>query len=172
MEKAIYEEKPLVIEEIVFVGIVMTILRFDIEETENGWECDEVTIEHKERHMTMAEIKKAVLDYINAKTDERILSGFVWNGVNVWLSSENQRNFSEAQRVALMTNGQSLPVTFKLGEDADGQPLYHEFTTTEELTGFYLSAVAFIQQCLNEGWQEKDNIDWSKYELPESGAQE
>lgn len=172
MERVIYTEKPPIIEEVISVGLVTTALRFDIEETENGWECDEVVLNHHEPNLDFSEIKKAVLDYINAKTDERILSGFVWNGVNVWLSSENQRNFSEAQRVALMTNGQSLPVTFKLGEDADGQPVYHEFTTTEELTGFYLSAVAFIQQCLGEGWQQKDNIDWSKYELPESGAQE
>ena len=163
MEKAFYVEKPPVIEEVVSVGVVTTALRFEIEQTENGWECDEVVLNHKEPNLDMAEIKKAVIDYINTKTDERILSGFQWNGINVWLSEENQRNFSEAQRVALMTSGQSLPVTFKLGEDADGEPVYHEFTSVEELTGFCLAAVAFIQQCLSEGWQQKDNMDWSKF---------
>lgn len=166
MERAIFYEQPLEVEYSKSVGINSLVMRFNIEQVDDHYECDEVCIFYKEPHLDMAEIKKAVLDYINAKTDERILSGFVWNGINVWLSSENQRNFSEAQRVALMTNGQSLPVTFKLGENADGQPVYHEFTTTEELTGFYLSAVAFIQQCLGEGWQQKDNIDWSKYEEP------
>ena len=163
MEKVIYENKPLVFEEVVSVGIRTTIFRFDIEETENGWECEEICINHKEPHLDAAEVKKIVIDRINAKTDARILSGFQWNGINVWLSEENQRNFSEAQRVVLMTNGQSLPVTFKLGEDAEGNPVYHEFTSVEELTGFYLAAVAFIQQCLAEGWQEKDSIDWSLY---------
>lgn len=163
MKKVIYENKPLAFEEVVSVGIRTTIMRFDIEETENGWECEEICINHKEPHLEAAEVKKIVIDRINAKTDARILSGFRWNGINVWLSEENQRNFSEAQRVALMTNGQSLPVTFKLGENAEGNPVYHEFTSVEELTGFYLAAVAFIQQCLVEGWQEKDSIDWSLY---------
>ena len=172
MERTIFYEQPLEVEYSRSVGINSLVMRFDIEHKKDRWECDEICLFYKEPHLDMAEIKKAVLDYINAKTDERILSGFVWNGINVWLSSENQRNFSEAQRVALMTNGQRLPVTFNLGEDTDGQPVYHEFTTIEELTSFYLSAVSFIQQCLNDGWQKKDNIDWSKYELPESGAQE
>lgn len=125
---------------------------------------------------TVEEMKKAITDNINARTDERILSGFVWtppadspedaavpdaspSGINVWLSEENQRNFSEAQRVAMITNGQSLPMTFKLGEDADGNPIYHQFATVEELTDFYLQAVAYINQCLNDGWQEKDSIN-------------
>lgn len=167
MQKVVYEEKPAVIEKVVSVGVVTTALRFDIEQTEDGWECDEVVLCHKEPNLDFSEIKKAVIDYINAKTDERILTGFQWNGINVWLSEENQRNFSEAQRVALMTSGQSLPVTFKLGENAEGEPVYHEFTTVEELTGFYLAAVAFIQQCLSEGWQRKDNVDWTQFELPQ-----
>ena len=166
MEKAIYENKPLAFEEVVSVGIRTSIMRFDIEETENGWECEEICINHKGLHLDAAEVKKIVIDRINAKTDARILSGFQWNGINVWLSEENQRNFSEAQRVALMTNGQSLPVTVKLSEDAESNPVYHEFTSVEELTGFYLAAVAFIQQCLAEGWQEKDSIDWSLYIVP------
>lgn len=101
---------------------------------------------------------------IDAQTDLKILNGFKWTATegedagktfNVWLSAENQRNYSEGQRVALMTNGQSLPVEFKLGEE-DGIPQYHTFSSLEELTSFYLSAVAYIQQCLNEGWREKD----------------
>ena len=88
----------------------------------------------------------------------------MWNGNNIWLSEENQKNFSEAQRIASMTGGQSLPVKFKLGEDENGNPIYYTFTTVEELNGFYLAAVAFIQQCLNEGWTRKDAIDWTPYQ--------
>lgn len=115
-------------------------------------------------------VKKAVLGDINARTDEKIVSGFVWTpegaeaGINVWLSEENQHNFSEAQRVAVMTEGASLPVKFKMGEDADGNPVYHTFTSVAELNGFYLAAVAYVQQCLDDGWAEKDAIDWSIYE--------
>lgn len=109
-------------------------------------------------------VKKAIIADINKKTDEKIISGFVWNGINVWLSEENQRNFSEAQRIASAMPEAILPVTFKLGEEADGTPVYHTFETAEELTGFYLQAVAFINGALAAGWAEKDSIDWAAYE--------
>jgi hypothetical protein len=163
MEKKVYEEMPERHETIRIFGGLLTVIRLNVKETENGWECDELLLSHKEPHADMAAVKKAIDDYINARTDERILSGFVWNGKSVWLSDENQRNFSEAQRVAMITGGQSLPMTFKLGEDAEGNPVYHEFTSVEELTGFYLAAVAYINQCLNEGWLEKDSIDMKDY---------
>lgn len=113
---------------------------------------------------TFEKAKKAVHDDINAQTDEKILSGWVWNGKPVWLSEENQKNFSEAQRIAVMTEGQSLPVKFKLGEDENGEPVYHTFQSVNVLNQFYLSATAYIQQCLQEGWDRKDSIDWTPYE--------
>ena len=113
---------------------------------------------------TIEQVKKAVLEDINKQTDEKILTGFVWNDMPVYLSDENQRNFSEAQRIAMIMPDAILPVTFKLGEQADETPIYYEFTTSEELTGFYLQAVAFINQTLAEGWQRKDGIDWTPYE--------
>lgn len=113
---------------------------------------------------TIEQVKKAVLDDINKQTDEKILTGFVWNDMPVYLSDENQRNFSEAQRIAMIMPDAILPVTFKLGEQADETPIYYEFTTAEELTGFYLQAVAFINQTLADGWQRKDGIDWAPYE--------
>ena len=47
MEKKIYEEKPLATEEVVSAGVRTTIIRFGIEETENGWECEEACFNHK-----------------------------------------------------------------------------------------------------------------------------
>lgn len=114
-----------------------------------------------------SEVYQAAIDRINAETEEKILTGFKWvskkgsdkgTEYNVWLSEENQHNYSEAQRVAVLTEGKSLPVKFKMGEDADGKAVYHEFTTVDELTEFYLAAVAFVQECLAEGWEKKDNI--------------
>ena len=114
--------------------------------------------------LTFQVVKDAIIKDINARTDDRILSGFSWNDKPVWLSEENQKNFSEAQRIADMTDGQSLPVKFKLGEDENGSPVYHTFTTVNAIRQFYLSGVAFIQQCLADGWAEKDGIDWAPYE--------
>lgn len=129
----------------------------------------EVDFYKKQGKPNLAKIKEAVKADINAATDERILKGFVWNNINVWLSKENQDNFGVAQRVAVSNPEAILPVTFKLGEDEYGDPVYHTFESAEELTGFYLQAVSYVNTQLNTGWAEKDAIDWAPYD-PENVA--
>lgn len=116
---------------------------------------------------SMQEVKDFVYGVINMQTDEKILTGFVWNNKPVWLSPENQRNFSEADRKA-EKNPDILPIVFKIGEQ-DGQPVYHTFETYEELDGFYTQAFAYIQRCLVEGWQQKDAFDFTPYEKALNG---
>ena len=142
----------------------MYIVRTDLKPYKTE-EADGVTfIEHVFPYKpTMDKIKEFVHAVINAQTDEKILSGFVWNDNPVWLSAENQRNFSEAQRMANINAG-ILPVTFKLGENAEGEPVYHTFETVEDLNDFYSHAFAYINTCLSEGWQQKDGYDFSEYE--------
>lgn len=133
--------------------------------TETLYEWYEVYFYKKQANQFgIDKIKEAIIADINARTDAKIISGFVWNGISVWLSEENQRNFSEAQRMANIDAAAVLPLTFKLGEDAEGQPVYHTFESVEELNSFYFSAFAYINKCLADGWQEKDSIDWSPYE--------
>ena len=117
---------------------------------------------HFDHLPTEAEVLEVITTHVNGLTDRKILSGYVWNGVNVWLASENQFNFKAAFDVAVLTNGTILPVRFKLGE-TDNEPHYHVFETMEEFSDFYTNAIGFIQQCLNEGWMEKDNAkEWVK----------
>ena len=115
--------------------------------------------------------KDAILNDINDRTDEKILSGMVWNEKKVWLSSENQFNFKAEYDLAVQTQGQSLPTTFKIGEDDDKNPVYYEFTEMDEFTNFYLASIAYIKSCLEEGWQKKDSIDFDAYKpyFPEDG---
>ena len=80
----------------------------------------------------------------------------------VWLSMENQFNYKAAFDLAVQTNGDSLPVTFKFG--TDDKAVYHEFTTLEDITDFYSKAVAFKDKILSDGWALKDAIDFSLYE--------
>lgn len=122
---------------------------------------------YKKQHpnLTLQDVKDAIYADANAETDRRILEDFVWEGKNVWLSSENQFNFKAAYDLAVQTQGASLPVKFKLGETAEGEPVYHTFEDMEEFTDFYTKAIAFINQCLNEGWERKDSIDWSDYDV-------
>ena len=111
---------------------------------------------------TFSEIKELITGWFNQLIDEKILSGFVWNGFPVWLSTENQFNYKADYDLAVQTNGTTLPVTFKFGSDET--PEYHEFKTLDELTDFYIKSVAFVQDALKQGWTEKDTFDFAPYQ--------
>lgn len=105
---------------------------------------------------TSEQVVKFITDFIDHQTDEKILTGYQWNGISVWLSTENQFNFKAAYDVAVQTQGGILPITFKLGEDAEGKPQYFTFDDMQTFSNFYTGAIAYIQQTLAKGWQEKD----------------
>jgi len=128
----------------------------DDDTDESGWNYRKM-YDHKP---TLEELKADIIGQINTDTDAKIQSGFVWEDVSVWLSTENQFNYKAAYDLAVQTNGATLPVTFKFGTDEE--PTYHEFNTVEELADFYTKAMAYIQQTLKDGWKEKDNIDWTQ----------
>ena len=111
---------------------------------------------------SLEQLKKLVLDAINKEVDEKILSGFVWKDMHVWLSTENQFNYKAAYDLAVMSQGKSLPTVFKFGTTE--QPVYYSFGTLEDISDFYISAMSYINTCLAEGWKQKDSIDWSVYE--------
>ena len=129
---------------------------------------------YKKQHPNMSykDVHDGIWGDIDADTDDKILNGFVWTRpsvggepeeISVYLSKENQTNFSEAQRMAEKMPEAVLPITFKMGEDEEGAAVYHTFTTVEELNSFYVQAFAYINQCLQAGWQRKDAIDWEPY---------
>ena len=109
------------------------------------------------------QLKEFILTEINHQTDEKILSGFVWKDMQVWLSSENQFNYKAAYDLAVQTNGANLPTVFKFGSAEE--PIYYKFDTIEELTDFYTKALKFINEQLAIGWAKKDSINWDDYEL-------
>lgn len=112
---------------------------------------------------TIEEIKNIIIKQVNKNIDEKILTGLVWKGMPIWLSSENQFNYKAAYDLAIQTNGATLPVTFKFGTDST--PIYYTFETLEEFQEFYTTSLAFVQQTLLDGWNEKDSIDWSLFEI-------
>ena len=111
---------------------------------------------------TLSEIKNVITDYYNQIIDEAILTGFVWNGMNVWLSNENQFNYKVAYDLAIQTNGASLPITFKFESKDD--VIYYEFKNIEELSDFYIKGVNYIQTTLMNGWKQKDKINWKNFQ--------
>ena len=101
--------------------------------------------------------------YMEEGFDREILSGFLYEGMPVWLSSENQFNYKAAYDLAVQTGGATLPVTFKFGTDE--VPQYREFVTLEELTDFYTKAMKHVQDTLSDGWRKKDAFDPEKYRV-------
>ena len=135
-------------------------VRWDFQTDENGdVTFQEVKFPYKP---TLEIIKDIILDVENLKVDAKILEGFEWNGMKVWLSSENQFNYKAAYDLAAQTNGGSLPVTFKFGDTEN--PVYHEFKTLDDIADFYVKAMSHVNNTLKEGWESKDSIDWSLYE--------
>lgn len=114
----------------------------------------EVYFWKKKGEPTMEQVKAAVYADINQQVKANIMGGFVWNEQPVWFSEENQMNWAQAV----------VPATFKIGEQEDGTPVYHTFETQEEMTTFFKACTMWKQQCLQEGWQRKDAIDWTPYE--------
>ena len=142
--------------------------------TDTLYEWFEITIYKRQQPIvTLVDVKQAVIDGIDAKTDERILEGYEWTvlhgpqegkTVKVWLSKENQTNFKAKHDRALQKpDSVTWPITYKVGE-ADGQPVYELFADIDELTDFVYGAQDYIEAQLGIGWQEKDSIDWAPYE--------
>lgn len=113
---------------------------------------------------TADEIKNIIINQINKRVDEDILNGFKWNGITVYLSTENQLNFKVVYDMA-ERSAETLPVKFKLGEDENGVPQYYEFTTIEDLRDFYNQAISHVNKTLTGGWAEKDNIIMEAFTL-------
>lgn len=116
---------------------------------------------------TVAEIRYDIEELVNSQTDAVILSGMVWNGKPVYLSTENQFNFKAAHDLAYQTDGANLPIKFKLGENANGEPVYHTFTKKDVLADFVSKIFSHIQNAIKAGWTEKDSTDYSVYEIDE-----
>lgn len=134
-------------------------VRWDVTTNEDG---SASYMEQEFRYRPSAdEIKSLISGWINQQTDEKILSGFVYDGCAVWLSTENQFNYKAAYDIAVQFGGDTLPVTFKFGSDAE--PRYRTFTSLDELSDFYLKAMTHIQQTLAAGWAAKDAINLNLY---------
>lgn len=113
---------------------------------------------------SLEDIKRIILEWHNEQINEEIRSGHKWREMPVWLSSENQQNYKASYDLVQQFGGQmgTLPLTYKFGTELE--PVYHEFSSVDELSDFYLSTVAYVKNVLAEGWRRKDAIDWSQYE--------
>ncbi len=83
---------------------------------------------------------------INGVTDVKILNEFEYNGERFYLTTENQINFGN---MYIIRDVLQYPITVKTQEG------FLELKNAEEVSDFYMQAVAFVKNCIEEGWQEK-----------------
>lgn len=105
------------------------------------------------------EIKSLISGWISDSTRERIISGFSYEGVPVWLSQENQTNYERAYIQSKIGNGVS--VVFKFG--TDDKPVYRRFENSADLEKFYRAFSEHIQQAQLDGWNARESIDLALY---------
>ena len=107
----------------------------------------------KQGKPTFEQAKAAIIADINERITAQIVGGMTFENKPVWLSIENQINFTTA----------SAPCRLKIGEEADGTPVYHDFETKAALKAFNDACLAWKDQCLEAGRNEKESIDWTPY---------
>lgn len=152
-----------------------------MEKDENGndVECDYGTcyqVACPYRKPTIELVEYLISNSINVDTDKKIYDGFIWEGNTVYLTTENQFNYKALYDICAQTNGANLPITLKLGKD--GKPSYVTFETAESFRNFYYACVNYINQCVIDGWQWKDGIDYEVFknylpnipDIPDDGS--
>lgn len=137
-------------------------VRYDFKKDEYGWHFQEKDFNCRP---SLDEMKALIISHYNRLCDEEILGGFRFESVPVWLSAENQFNYKAAFDLAVQTAGKNLPLTFKFGTNTT--PVYRKFETLDDLQGFFLKAIAYINETLLKYWKLKDSVNWKEYEIEE-----
>ena len=113
----------------------------------------EVYYPKKQGKPSFEAVKAAILNDIDERVKAQIIGGLTWNEKPVWLSVENQINFTTA----------TAPCRLKIGEEEDGTPVYHDFETKAALKAFNDACLAWKNEQLEAGRAEKEGIDWTPY---------
>lgn len=132
---------------------VVIMYGLNVKEDGESAEWYQLNFYKKQGRPSFEAVKAAILNDIDERVKAQIIGGLTWNEKPVWLSVENQLNFSQAV----------APVTLKIGEQPDGTPIYQEFATKAELKAFNDACNRHKMEQLNAGWAEKDAIDWTPY---------
>lgn len=130
------------------------VIMYGLRETENeNAEWRQLDFYKKQGRPSFDTVKAAIIADINERITAGIIGGMTYDGKPVWLSIENQINFSQA----------TAPCRLKIGEEADGTPVYHDFETKAALKAFNEACLAWKNEQLEAGRAEKEGIDWTPY---------
>ena len=111
---------------------------------------------HRFDHKPTEEELRAVIEaHVNEQTQERIVGGYQWKGKQVWLSGENQQNYTSDYLAGV------LPVKVRVYDPyAEASGTVELLETPEELADFYQGMVRHVRECVESGWSVKDSVDY------------
>ena len=111
---------------------------------------------------TLQEVRASVEAWIDTETEAAITGDMTWEGCAVDLSAENRQNYTAEFNLAVLTGGENLPVTVRMGTDEN--PVYRDFTTLTELAAFYEAVRRHVRTRQQAGWLRKAEIDYTLYD--------
>lgn len=132
-------------------------VQWDKEEQEDGTFSVKRKCVQRGEKPTAAKCIETIQAEIDKETDAKILTGYEYDGHNVYLSRENQNNYKAMFDLAVMDSSAVLPLTIKICEE-DGAQVYETFEDLDTFKAFYVGGVTFINTTLQEGWTKKDAI--------------
>lgn len=111
---------------------------------------------------TLSELRDDIFALINEQTQEAIKTGLRIDGRIVWLDENNQRNYA-ATAALVAAHRAMFPVHVKVGTYDD--PSYLSFDSEDGFLGFAEKVNGHITYCVEEAWREKEEIDWTRYDV-------
>ena len=106
-------------------------------------------------------IKDIINSYYNELTKTNIENNFKWNGMNIFLSIENQIDYKLLFDTTVLLNGKNLPedVKFKIGKNN----FYYTFEDIDDMKDLIVAMNNHIRKYLKEGYKLKESIDYEDY---------
>ena len=109
-------------------------------------------------------LRTRILSEVDNKTNEFIMYGFIYNGLKVRLTIEDQINFEGEFNLIkdFMSTGTPesvfFPLSYKVWTNEDGSPVFMVLVNLDELRDFLFKGKTYIRDCLAAGWVIKNAV--------------
>lgn len=132
----------------------------DNENDETGW-----NYRLRFNHLpSLEEIKSTIIATVEREYADKLRYDLEWNGLRVEYTEERKSDLT-GLIVALQGSLIQLPITLNLGTAQNGAPVFHEFTTAEELASVAVALSNHKISVCEQEWNEKYSIDWSVFDV-------
>jgi len=110
---------------------------------------------------SIVEIKDTINAYINELVKKSITENFIWSGMKIKLSIENQIDYKLLFDITMLQNGENLPEKLKF--KSNGETIYYEIDNIDEFKDFIIQMNNHIRNCVKIGYDMKESIHYEEY---------